>query len=413
MDIKNHEYYLIRISEFLDGELSPDETRELFNYIANNPELQEELKSSIAVRNMFHQELIPPPKNSKILLYGKLNLQKSAAILSLFLSIFTHFRRFIMNPAVGSALVGIGIFLLGFYTAEFAKKQSNPATSSKIVSPQISNSEKEPIPIVQSKELNGTNVPFVPKANQPPKIARSEKNNKPNSNIAAITVLFNNNQDNLIQNIPTNNDETTNLNQINYDRLIYSATFAPINQHIGTTTIKRSYPEIDYLISSFLDKMSIGISKSNSTSNIKNDLEPLSNPMLNDYSVAIGYNLNESNVIAIEFGQENYPQRYTGVINESEAVINQVYTAQWYGVSYQYNFDGITDKMMINPFIKILSSLTKVGPFFKGSLGMNYSINDKLILNIGLESSTLLYEFQGKNFNTTKYGIFYGAKINF
>ncbi len=412
MDINNHEYYLIKISEFLDGELTSDETRELFNYIADNPELQEELKSSMAVRNMFHQELIPPPKNSKIMLYGKLNLQKSAVILSLLLSIFTHFRRFILNPAVGATLVGIGIFLLGFYTAEFAKKQSNPATNSEIVSPQISNSEKEQIPIVQSKELNGTNVPFVAKANQSQRIA-IENNSNPNRILAANTVLVDNLQDNFKQNIPTNNDETTNFNQINYDRQIYSALFARNNQHIGTTTIKGSYPEIDYLISSFLDKMSIGISKSNSTSNIKNDLEPLSNPMLNDYSVAIGYNLNESNIIAIEFGQENYPQRYTGVINESEAVINQVYTAQWYGVSYQYNFDGITDKMMINPFIKILSSLTKVGPFFKGSLGMNYSINDKLILNIGLESSTLLYEFQGKNFNTTKYGIFYGAKINF
>lgn len=406
MDIKNKDYYLIKISEFLDGELSPEETRDLFNQIANNTDLQEELKTSMAVRNMFHQELLPPPKQSKIMLYGKLNLQKSAVIISLLLSLFTYFRRILLNPAVGATLVGIGIFLLGYFTAEYAKNQNTSTAQNSIVSSSISNTENELIPIVKSQEIDNNQTTFV-------KLNKTKKFNRPNdssiSDLSLNTQVKTNNQD-----IITQNEGGLALNNFeNYDRQINPTIFAKNNQNINYNTKKGNLTEIDYLITSFLDKMSIGISKSNSTSNIKNNLEPLSNPMLNDYSVAVGYSLNENNIIAIEFGQENYPQRYTGVINQNEAVINQVYTAQWYGLSYQYNFDKISDKVLINPFVKILSSLTKIGPFFKGSLGMNYSVNDKLILNIGLESSTLLYEFQGKNFNTTKYGLFYGAKINF
>ncbi len=410
MDIKNNDYYLIKISEFLDGELSPDETRELFNYIANNSDLQEELKTSMAVRNMFHQELIAPPKQSKIMLYGKLNLQKSAVILSLLLSIFTHFRRFVLNPAVGATLIGVGIFLLGYFSAEFQKNQNNTAINAGKVNSNIASTQHNDIPIVQSKELISNNTPTITKVNQLGLTSKSNsKKDDDNSTKTNDLVAdeLNINQQN------TFNDNTNNIFSENYERHIYSTFFDKNKQQIKSFTIRGTYPEIVYFISSFLDKMSIGISKSNSTSNIKNNLEPLSNPMLNDYSIAIGYNFNENNVIAIEFGQENYPQRYTGIINQNEAVINQVYTAQWYGLSYQYNFDKISDKVLINPFIKILSSLTKIGPFFKGSLGLNYSINDKLILNIGLEGSTLLYEFQGNSFNTSKYGVFYGAKINF
>lgn len=411
MDIKNNEYYLLKISEFLDGELTPEETHELFSVIADNPELQDELKSSMAVRNMFHQELIPPPKESKIMLYGKLNLQKTAVLLSLLLSIFTQLRRFILNPAVGATLVGVGIFLMGYFTSEFAKKQDNTNLNNAIVAPKVINQNKENIPVVSSKELPDNSNQTIAK------FTRKPTGKKLNTNLAMnnSSISFDNPTEIINTSNSLNEEElhSSNLSNDDYERLIYSALLGKNNQLLNVSATKGTYTEVDYLISSFLDKMSLAITKSNNSSNIKNDLEPLSNPMLNDYSVAIGYNLNENSIIAIEFGQENYPQRYTGVINQSDAVINQVYTAQWYGLSYQYNFDNISNKILINPFIKVLSSLTKVGPLFKGSFGLNYSVNDKLILNVGLESSTLIYEFQGNRFNTMKYGIFYGAKLNF
>lgn len=409
MDIKNHEYYLLKISEFLDGELNPEETRELFNFIADNPELQEELKSSMAVRNMFHQELIPPPKQSRIMLYSKLNLQKTAVVLSLLLSFFAYFRRFLLNPAVGATLLGIVIFLTGYFTSEYAKNKDNsinPATTNtQIISQQdnISN-----VPIVSSKELNMNSSNNLAQTTQP--IIANKKITKisPVQNFDKVETK--------IEKQNTGNTENENIARQtteDTDKIVFATLYDNNSKQLKIGSTKSNFTEIDYFISSFLDKMSISITKSNNSSNIKTDLEPLSNPLLNDYSIAIGYNINENNIISFELGQENFPQRYTGVINESNAIIYQVYTAQWYGVSYQYNFDKVSNKLLINPFFRVLSSLTKVGPFFKTSLGMNYYVNDKLILNLGLEGSTLIFEFQGNQFNTAKYGIFYGAKLNF
>lgn len=405
MDINNNDYYLLKISEFLDGELSPEETRELFNYIADNPELQEELKSSMAVRNMFHQELIPPPPQSKVLLYSKLNLQKTAVVLGFLITTLTQLRKILFNPTVGATLLGIGMFLMGYYASQlsFDRNQNSSfnATSSQIEKnnaadniPIVSSSEK--ISPVQTSKANNSN-PTVPNKSKPktmqslPQIKTAQANNnlyEANSEIIDYKAPI---QNELLLSKSKSSNYDLNNNKINFELL----------------------PEVEYILSSFLDKMSISITKSNNTSTIKNNLEPLSNPMLNDYSVAIGFNIDKNNSISFEFGQENYPQRYTGVINNRNATINQIYTAQWYGLSYQHTFDSFSDKLLISPFTKVLASTTKVGPLLKGSAGLSYNVNEKLILQLGFEASSLYYQFQGNTFNTLKYGIFYGAKLNF
>ncbi len=412
MNIKNNEYYLIKISEFLDGELSADETRELFNHIADNPELQEELKTSMAVRNMFHQELIPPPKQARIFLYSKLNLQKTAVILSFLISIATQFRKILLNPALGATLVGVGIFLLGYFSSEYLKSHNYIASKKSNQTNSIVEQVDQKIPIVSSKEVinNHINSEVI---NKP---IVSFKNSKLLSSKVSNSLNLSQTSTNLPNTLTTINQEensTSEPNNQDFERKVISTFYARQDKNLSNNIPKGNFPEINYLISSFLDKMSITITKSNNNSNVKTNLEPLSNPMLNDYSLAIAYNFNEKNALAIEFGQENYAQRFSGIINQSNAIINQVYTAQWYGVSYQYNFDKLSPKLLINPFFKVLTGITKIGPLLKGSLGLSYSVNDKLIINAGLEASTLIYEFQGNRFNTNKYGFFYGAKLNF
>lgn len=411
MDIKNNEYYLIKISEFLDGELSAEETRELFVHIADSPELQEELKTSMAVRNMFHQELIPPPKQAKIFLYGKLNLQKTAVVLSFLISVITQFRKILLNPAVGATLLGLGIFLLGYFSAEYVKNQnlanSNKTTQTNLIAKQVDQS----IPVVSSKEI-ASNPKSIANINKPIALSKTKFSNQVLPNITNSFQSSANFSDNEFSYNQEKNLAKEPHTQ-DFERMVTSTLLAKANKNVKFNIPNETYPEFDYLISSFLDKMSIAITKSNNNSNIKTNLEPLSNPMLNDYSVAIAYNINEQNALAIEFGQENYAQRFSGIINQSNAIINQVYTAQWYGFSYQYNFDKLSNQVLVNPFFKVLAGVTKIGPMFKGSFGLGYSVNDKLILNAGLEASTLIYEFQGNRFNTNKYGFFYGAKLNF
>jgi hypothetical protein len=169
----------------------------------------------------------------------------------------------------------------------------------------------------------------------------------------------------------------------------------------------------DYEISNFIERISLTINKSNSKSTINTNLEPLSNPLLNDYSISVGYLFDKKNSVGIEFGQENYSQKYSGNIDGKFADVTQVFTAQWYGVAYQYNFGEINSLFDLNPFSRFVVGGTSIGPIIKGILGVSYQANEKLTIQTGFEYSNLFYKFDNNWFFSDKYGIFYGVKIGF
>jgi hypothetical protein len=425
--------YSEKISEFIDGELSHEEVSELFHSIANQPDLQNELRNAMMLKNMFHQELLTPPPLSKTLVYGKLNLQKSAVIISFLLTAFLNLKRFVMTPAFGSALISIALLTMGLFMSNTNSNKSpvNPPSkiskNQEIIKPENPNFGNQ-IPVVSSFE----NSNFENPENQ---ITQNNIDNSKlrNSNLritnldnAKVHKLNSQNRKNQIINSDDFGNSALASNQSSVSQLNNIIAESPfLYKEIGGSSIDQSSVSLQnkstnnfmnslgYEISSILESLSITINKTLTSSTTQTNLQPLSSPLLNNYSISLAYTLDHHNAFSAELGQENFQQKYNGYINGDEANIDQVYTAQWYGLSYQYNFGEINGLMGINPYTKILIGGTNIGPFLKGSVGLTYQLTDKIAVQGGLEVSRLYYSFQGNSFNSDKYGLIYGVRIGF
>lgn len=410
MNLNNKMNYSEKISEFIDGELSQEEISELFHKLANEPELQNELRNSLKLKNMFHQELLTPPPLAKTHVYGKLNLQRSAVVLSFLLTAFINIRRFIMTPAFGSALIAISLFTLGLFMTNTSDKKIASNVNSKNNITLQSNTENQlkfenQIPIVSSfAKTNDLKINAV----QKPKNSSLPKNNVNSEN---DNILNNNTTTETFQTLKQPAVQTQENNFI-FNQIERSGMALPIfgfRNNIKSANLT----SIGYEISSILESLSISVNKSITTSTLQTELQPLSTPLLNNYYITLSYTLDHHNTISAELGQENFQQKYNGVLNGFDANIEQVYTAQWYGLSYQYNFGEIQSLYDLNPYVKVLVGGTNIGPFLKGSLGVSYQLTDKIALQTAVEASRLHYNFQNNWFQTSKYGVIYGIRVGF
>lgn len=408
--------YSEKISEFIDGELSQEECSELFSNISQNPGLQDELRQSLLLKNMFHQELFNPPPVSKTHLYAKLNLQRGAVILSFLLTTLINLRRIFVNPAFTSALIGIALFTASYFISnnnENKISDSNKSYSAKSSNEKIN--QAQTVPFVNSaekqKEIRNTGTNILKNLKNHPKEILSQ------NNISEINTKQKNLElsDNTLLSNSQENSQNANTKTLTIEILpVESSQFNSSSLNPFNNSFKSNFfSEIGYELSSILENISLSLNKSLSSSSVKTNLEPLSNPLLNNYSISITYNLDKHNSFAAELGQENFEQKYSGTINGFDADIAQVYTAQWYGLSYQYNFGNIDNFYGINPFLKALVSGTSIGPFVKGSFGISYPLNEKISLVGAVEASKLAYNFNNTWYFTNKYGVIYGVRIGF
>lgn len=398
----NNKNFNDKISEFLDGELSQEESKELFEYLAYHPELQEELRQYIVLKNLFHKELIEPPKSTKIHLYSKLNLQRSAIFLSFLLTLGSELRKFIFSPAFGAAIIGIALFTFSYFANQ---KENYPQHQiSKSITKLAEHNENKNNITTPETDLK-INYPIVKSAN-----VQLQKHNE---NSSEPKIQYNNQDFNSsIENNQRIQNNTIAINQ-NIKNVDNSQFSSKNNLNFNKQNISNVALLSDYEISNFIERISLTINKSNSKSTINTNLEPLSNPLLNDYSISVGYLFDKKNSVGIEFGQENYSQKYSGNIDGKFADVTQVFTAQWYGVAYQYNFGEINSLFDLNPFSRFVVGGTSIGPIIKGILGVSYQANEKLTIQTGFEYSNLFYKFDNNWFFSDKYGIFYGVKIGF
>jgi hypothetical protein len=363
---------------------------------------------------MFHQELMPPPPMAKTHLYAKLNLQRSAVILSFLLTVLINLRKLFMSPAFTSALIGVGLFTLGLFMTN--------SESDKIAKSNVKSDAKQTNQIIQSKPEIPSSIPTVTSSAGSNLVSES-RINRVKSSKSDSEKLINRNDDKNEQNVVS---KSLQVNQVHQAPEIQTQAVILIPSEINESYFTRNeilalrnnfrknfLSSFGYEISNILERISLSINKTTSVSTLNTGLQPLSSPLLNNYSIALTYTMDKHNSIAAELGQENFSQKYHGVINGFDADIKQVYTAQWYGLSYQYNFGEMESFYTLNPFLKAMVSATSIGPFMKGSIGISYNLTDKISLQGALEASRLAYSFQNKWFATDKYGFIYGLKIGF
>jgi hypothetical protein len=353
----------------------------------------------LALKDLLKQDLITPPPYLKEQLLTKLDFKKTAIFGSLSLAIIAILRRYLMNPIAGGIVFGCLMFLVGYFFSPVRENNqfNNNITKNHIT--QNSNiptvSSTEPDIINNNTERNG--VVITSKAHNR-HILKNMQNEKIDNEIAQN--ILNNKENNTVESLPgniygTQVSSVPNTNALNKNANIMQNKTNPLDFY------------------NFLENISISFDKNFLNPNIKSNLEPLSNPMLNNFSFSVAYSIDPNNSLAIEYGQENFTQKYSGKIDGNSAKIMQIYTSQYAGISYYHYFPHIFSIYKANPYTKIFGGLTQVGGVGKIELGMNYNMNEKLALHLGLETSMLLYKFQNQIFNSTNYGLTTGMTISF
>ena len=391
---------ITKINLYLDGELPPEETTQLFYSIADNPVLQEEFRQALDLKDLLKQDLIAPPPYLKEQLLTKLNFKKTAFFGSLSLAIIAFLRRYLMNPVVGGIVFGGLMFLIGYFLSPIP--ESNVASNN----------------ITKNQMTQNSNIPTV--SSTAPEIANNNINhnaviitNKSRNKSIARTLKTENQTQNIIKDSRSINNFDNNY--VSLPGTVYSTqmnTPKSTNLIFDNSSYIKNKPHPDDFYN-FLENVSINFNKNFLNPNLKSNLEPLSNPMLNNFSLSVAYSIDPNNSLAIEYGQENFTQKYSGKIDGNPAKIMQVYTSQYAGVAYYHYFPHIFSIYKANPYTKIFGGLTQVGGIGKFEVGLNYNLNEKMAIRAGLETSMLLYKFQNQMFNSANYGLTTGMTISF
>jgi hypothetical protein len=422
---------------FLDGELPADETTTLFYELAQNPELQEEMRQYVQIRNTFrNSQLVPPAllKNNILKNTGLIEgptsalLDSSSKVAAMLVALF--FNRTSMSVIV-VALLSVGAMYM-------MNKSSNPddsrILSSNITKNGVANQSKSNIPVISSAEVSDKSNNNV---SSDSKLFSDSKNSDNNSNLGKFNSGNGYSNSKKSGNISGNNsasrnEQTTDFNSLSAlnqeeeidNRNIFVVSnskfltnnFSPfvINQNIHSSRLRGTSGD---LFSTIMQNTQLNIKKHGAASSPNFNLEQESNPIINDLSVEIKYNLNTNHSIGLVYGLENFRMTFDKDVDGIIYRYNQSWNAGWVAVNYHYNIGEISNTGL-RPEFNLMAGATSVGPLFRGGVAMNYFITDNFYLNGGFESVLLAYqESQGKSgsqwFSTTKFGWTFGFGVGF
>ncbi|MDQ1266828.1 MAG: hypothetical protein QG635_1981 [Bacteroidota bacterium] len=396
-----------KISALLDGELGASDSNTLFFELAQNPELQDEMREMITIRSLFKAPIMQPPDKLKnnILLGTGLGLSAGSALTVATQSIFNQIIGFIQTHGI-------------FMAISAAIASVSTALVINTVKPESSdNIGKGSPPVVRSVEK----PQVFPELEQANNIQRSAMPAQYRNHIppAYNYPSFDNNLGAVLSEAPGEaSDNFRNVGLIDdmsgfmpgaYSDIMNETGLNPVH---GLNDAEFIMPELRTTPKNY-NKYTLQIRKFAGGSIPAGEVAPKSEPGLNNMSIMLNYKLSYKHSVGMELGQENITQQYSGLDGNHPVKYDQTYLAFWFGVDYQYTLDPVANLWDIQPYIKTFIGGTSIGPFSRNMIGLQYVYKDKLTLFTGLEYNILAYQFQNAWFNTQKFCITYGFGINF
>lgn len=396
-----------KLSAMLDGELPKEELSPLFMKLASDYELQDEFSGHLEMKKMFSNATSNPPSylRKKVLIgtgLGTATGLAATAIGNPLIKLFTGLGFSKMWVPGISALIGsiltASVFWFGSsdsenLNGEMAGMNDMSFSSSSSLTFVISSPPEQPkVPVVQSYN-NNTSVSISRNYNTEQilvdKIKESMADSETSEGFLPEIEFF----------IPIADENL--LSGLNSDDII---SFEKIP--------KAKYSMLNPIID--INKFALSVRGFSTRSIPQFSLDPYDSPIMNNMGLALFYRIDPSHSVGFEFGQEGFLQKYDGRSNDGIPMeIKQNYIAAWFGIVYQYNISGIKGLDDITPYTRLFLGGTKVGPLMKGTIGLQYTIEDKVSFYGGIEPTLLIYNFQGQNFTTTKIGFTYGMSVNF
>jgi hypothetical protein len=414
---------------FLDGELSQEESTNLFYELAQNSELQDEMRQYVQLRNSLRNSKVIAPPHLKENILKSTGLKEgpfsglidmsgraSAMLIALF------YNRISLSVMVITMLSLGYIFYINNSGITIEEKAGQMKPENTLAKSKIPVSESYEIGSFDenNREIASNNLDMNGKSNA----GNSNKNNKVaklsgissrNSNFINSNISDNSTNsmtDLAVSNLDDNIDVNQNYSKVDFSE--YNNNFEMFDFKNGISKRKHFTAE-SMTWSHIMENTSIYFRKFMANSYPNFNLGNESNPLINDIVFGIRYNLNPNHSVGIALGFENFRMTFDKEIDGIVYGYNQVWNGQWLALSYQYTMDEIGNSGFSPEFNALIGS-TIVGPIMKGGVGANYSITESFYLNAGIELGMLLYNenqagIGGKWFNTNKIGYSIGFGI--
>ncbi len=393
-----------KIVAMIDGEIQSEETTTLFYELAQNSELQDELREHLAMRQFFVNKQTIPPEYLKHKLLAATGLgsffslatakMASSTIGSLGLAALKSKLMMILSSAI------VGSLLTFYFTNNYGIDEFSTTQT--------------PIPIIHSFEIY-----------EPAQVEQHEEN------IGNSTVQ--NRQRTTKVNFISDNTNASNDNNNDLPVPIEENHLPSImeieNSRIYTQDIQYSYNDLDnqdilsgievynfeqYMNPQFLEQFSLHIRGFTTRSIPELNIPPLDSPVMNNIALGLFYKFNKNMLVGIEVGQENFMQDYYKYeFGDIRKGIKQNYTAFWTGLSLQYNIIELDDIQNFYPFTRVFAGGTNVGPLLRGMIGLQFDFEDSFSIFTGIETTSLIYRYSGNTFSTHKLGLTFGGHVNF
>lgn len=427
------------IHEYLDGALDAANEEALFAELARDVELREEFNQQVQLQLIAQNDMssITPPYETTNAIFSNLGFavpanlpenQPAGGSNKLYHFFKKHFATIMLVLLFSSISIFTTIQLTN--NNDDLAHNSIPISYSKSTDVSSNNSNTYSF-IANDRPENNKNLTRSNNTNISHPTANNRLTNIPNNSTAMNNNVVNyndENSNNLTNSISNNNlansqiTRNSNILQnisnpliINNLQNTYNSV-NPINDfnsnHLASANILTNNNLIvsDHFLNPNRFSIEItGLSSQLATPNI--NIPSNNNFFADNFSISGHYRLNNSNLLGISVGQENFPQSFKyGEFNDT---YHQNPTLFWAAASYRHEFTSLNINDLIIPYSQVSAGATSVGPVFKGNLGIEFLPYKNFSITIGTEISSLLYNVSGTFYSTEKAGLTYGVKYNF
>ncbi len=387
----NEDNILEKIVTLSDGELSSSESAEVYQLIAANPELQDELNHHLKMKNVYKRIETPPP------IHLKSNILEASGLAY----VFWKTKGFIFSTLTSGlavvALIGYQLDVFGFRDnsdiLNFDKhKIFENKVDEKIILPKL-NKEYSNIESFSTNFKNHNNQAF--NRNLPNHLTANLSKEEVRSNLQSQS-----------------NEDFVKLENSN-NLPVFNAIILH-NSKSGEGIILNSldiYKNEE--IKEFMSKINLNFRKSITNQMINLDLSNSQQLDLNNASISLMYEYSENFHFGIEFNGEEFAQKFTTMVNDSVANYQQFYNSYYFGLAGKYYlpFKTINDRLSF--FGKGMLGTTSIGPVLRIEVGGEFYIFDKWSVVASYELSNLFYSVNGNLNVSNRNGANFGFKYDF
>lgn len=406
-----------QLNMLLDGELHSAEAPGLFYELSQNHELQEEMFELIKLKNMMKVQQPAPKDKLKAGILAGIGLSGAGTIYTAANSTGSAFLS--GKLLIGGAAAVLSSILTFFTVTGFGGNDSGdpqPGRNNR----GMASVRQAGIPSVSSTETSGTNGTLPVKENtvERVRIVYVERE-RPQSVSPGIS--SGNGQAVAPEEMKISSVDMKNIEKPYNDNMLTEGTYviAPVFKSSGrmrNEDFERSGEEYLFMQSAGEEPLSgLKLEFRGFSSNHFQELNlPLANdPAINNISMGLFYDLNERYSAGLEFGQENFYQKFIGINGTKTFPIEQN-SVQFWGVGvFRYSAGRLEALGGVQPFAQVGLGSTNAALMSRFAGGLRYDFSNKFGVFAAMELTSLYYKSNSVWNTTNKAGLTYGITLKF